>query len=203
MIWPMPHRDDLEVLPIRAKGDWEGMGYLLAAVVWSARLSAPVLGLLTVIFVLNGAPKWFTLFVMVPAIFVGGALFGAAKIFMENFSTYWFGTIYHGTKTTRERTRTTTAEHEAVHHWQRVNIESWGVKYLSPWPTWRRHAEAQAYALDVVAGRRSIPNAVMSMSSLLYFMWSKKKNHALLLSYVDAWNGQTPTTGRSDGTNLR
>jgi len=181
-----PKPEELKTLPIRRKGDWEGKGYLMAALVIGLKIAPAFAAGLTFFIYSKGASNaW----VIASTAFIFITSFGhpIAKKFMADYSTYWFGTIYHGTASNPLKVKENIAEHEAVHHWQAKHENFFAFKYIFPWPKWRRHYEAQAYALDVVRGRRTIPNAVSAMSHQIYLMTSKDKNHVAILAYIEAW----------------
>lgn len=76
--------------------------------------------------------------------------------------------------------------HEGVHAWQAKTRALHGVRYLGR--GYRRHAEAQAYALEVALGERSLEVAARSMADPIYAMGlSVEEAEGWILAYVARW----------------
>lgn len=175
---PLPASyNELRTLPVRRKGDWQGWGWLMAALVWLGYIGPAALGI-----ALGG---WWLLLVV-----LNGLTLYTARVFMTEFHTVWFGTTWASSDTTDlDRVQRNSGPHESVHDWHQQHVRFYEAKYTCPVPIWRRHFEAAAYALDVVNRRRTLDEAVESFRSWIYFQFiSEADARALITRYVDKWS---------------
>lgn len=180
--WPLPeHIDELRELPVRRKGDWQGAGWLMAALVWLG-YAGPALIAIILSFTLH--PAWALLALAnVPSFYV-------ARVFMTRYHTVWFGTTYASSDSDDlDRVARRSGPHEGVHDWHQRHVPWYKTKYTFPVPVWRRHAEAAAYGLDVAQGRRTLENAAEAFCGFIYFQFMNPQRAALLISkYAQRWN---------------
>ena len=188
---PIPESiDELDKLPMRRKGDWEGAGWLMAALVLLARLAPVISAAACLGAYAGGLPRW-TVYALGAVVLPSSFANKGADLFMRKFSTYWWGVLWYGTQANPRIIEKFVMEHEALHHWQSQNIGLFKLKYICPWPYWRRHMEAAAYGLDVAQGRRSLESAAASMRHPLYFMFlTRRRSIDLVNAYKALWSSK-------------
>lgn len=77
--------------------------------------------------------------------------------------------------------------HESVHDWQKRTCRAHDVRYVVSLD-YRRHAEAQAYALEVVLGLRDLMAAARSMADPIYAMaLTESAAQGWILAYMSRW----------------
>lgn len=105
-----------------------------------------------------------------------------ARSVFENFKQHIGGVVYYYDREPSESLQ----DHEAVHEWQGRRFWFHGVRYLVS-TRYRRHAEAMAYALEVVVHGRSPEERAMVAAHPAYRMgWSRAEARALIGSYAVA-----------------
>lgn len=178
---------ELKVLPVRRKGQWRGplapwvgrgVNFLYACeilipatVALLAYLNVPI-GYLVAVAALN---------------LIRPAYLGA--LFMYRYWTAIDGRIYAPVTANLEDEAKLRKllPHEGLHDWQsRTNGQGRHVRgMMSPIPTYRRHNEAMAYALDVLLEHKTLGEAAHQLSRFAYFcFWTRSQAQDLISKYM-------------------
>jgi len=117
----------------------------------------------------------------------------AATRFLDEYYTVISGTLY--TPRGSRRVPESLMLHEGVHDWQQRTRSLHSVRYTLS-RRYRRHAEAQAYGLEVALGMRSMQSAARSMSDPIYAMGlSHAKAESWIAVYVGRWENDCRDVG--------
>lgn len=112
--------------------------------------------------------------------------FGPAKKFMNNYTTVIGRTMYVS-RNFKFPVSPSLMAHEGTHIFQKDSNNRHWMRYNTS-KRYRRHAEAQAYAVEVVFFAKPFDDAVTSLCKPIYRMkWSRSEATELLQLYADGW----------------
>jgi hypothetical protein len=194
---PMPGSlDELPEIEVRRKGDWKGpIAKLIGLGVWFGAKTSRMLpfavafGALAVASVPNGwvVSAVLSTLVALALVVVSVRVPRTVDKFMNRFHTVIGDTLYTTVGADLDNLSESLLMHEKCHRWQQVQNKAHNSRYLLS-VKYRRHAEAQAYSLEVVFYGRDLKRAASSMADPIYVMLLEPDEALSLMGeYIPLW----------------